>query len=805
MHTQDSTPAVRLACTAQGQVQGVGFRPTVYRIARGLGLTGHVGNTSDGVVIEIQGAPERVRAFPEALKAGLPPLAVLTGLAVREIAPVQGEREFAIAESHGRKGHNVLISPDVGICPDCLRDMRDPANRRWRYPFTSCTNCGPRYTITRAIPYDRKTTSMACFPLCPDCAREYRDPMDRRFDAQPIACPACGPRLWLVESHDGKLPAETEPAPANMQQALARTANALAGDRICAIRGLGGFQLACDARSEAAVQTLRQRKLRPHKAFALMAGSLEDIRDICLVSVAEEALLTSSARPVAVLARRPGLAPDALAPSVAPDTATVGVMLPTTPLHATLFDLLGEEMRRQGRRPPLLVMTSGNLSGDPICLGNREALSRLADIADCFLLHDRDILCRVDDSVAAVHGEGTPFERTVLFRRARGYVPSPAPVPGAREGDCVFGAGAGLKACCCFTRGADAFAGQHIGDLESTAASDFYEEAAGHLMELLEVEPALCVADDHPDFPSRHFAKALAMSCGAHFESLQHHAAHAFGALAENGMLEPSLALALDGTGLGTDGTVWGGELMLADLGQTSWQRLGSLEPLLLPGGDQAAREPWRIAFGLALEAGDDAGKRRWHAERGPAARAVQEMVQRRISTPLASSCGRLFDAAAAELGLCTQTSYEGQAAMRLERAALASPPLPAGSAGDLACQEQNGLLTLPSKALFGLLAQRFREGAEVAFCARLFHEELARLLCELCVMGRERTGLSSVALAGGVMQNRLLAGLLTEGLARRGFRLFLNRLLPPGDGGIAYGQACWGARLLALGKAQGA
>ena len=805
MHTQDSTPALRWICTAQGQVQGVGFRPTVYRIARSLGLAGHVGNTSDGVVIEIQGDPERVRAFPEALKAGLPPLAVLTGLAVREIAPIPGEQEFVIAESQGRKGHSVLISPDVGICPDCLRDMRDPANRRWRYPFTSCTNCGPRYTITRTIPYDRKTTSMACFPLCPDCAREYRDPLDRRFDAQPIACPACGPRLWLVERAGGKLPDATGPTPRNMQDALARTARALAGGKICAIRGLGGFQLACDARSEAAVQALRQRKMRPSKAFALMAGSLGDIRDICLVSAFEETLLTSSARPVAVLARRPGLAQDVLAPSIAPDTATVGVMLPTTPLHAALFDLLGEELAGQGRRPPLLVMTSGNLSGDPICLGNREALSRLADIADCFLLHDRDILCRVDDSVAAVHGEGTPFARTVLFRRARGYVPSPAPVPGAAEGACVFGAGAGLKACCCFTRGADAFAGQHIGDLESTAACDFYEEAAGHLMELLEVDPVLCVADDHPDFPSRQFAKDLARRCHAPFASLQHHAAHAFGALAESGMLEPSLALALDGTGLGTDGTVWGGELLLADLGQASWERLGSFDPLLLPGGDQAAREPWRIAFGLALEAGDEAGTARWLAERGPAAKAVQEMIQRRINTPLASSCGRLFDAAAAELGLCAQTSYEGQAAMRLEQAALASPPLPAGSSSKLACTAQGGFLTLPAKALFQCCADRFREGAGTAFCARLFHEELARLLCELCVLGRERTGIASVALAGGVVQNRLLAGLLTEGLAKRGFALFLNRLLPPGDGGIAYGQACWGARLLALGKAQGA
>ncbi len=802
MHTQDSTPALRWICTAQGQVQGVGFRPTVYRIARSLGLAGHVGNTSDGVVIEIQGDPERVRAFPEALKAGLPPLAVLTGLAVREIAPIPGEQKFVIAESQGRKGHCVLISPDVGICPDCLRDMRDPANRRWRYPFTSCTNCGPRYTITRTIPYDRKTTSMACFPLCPDCAREYRDPLDRRFDAQPIACPACGPRLWLVERAGGKLPDATGPTPRNMQDALARTARALAGGKICAIRGLGGFQLACDARSEAAVQALRQRKMRPSKAFALMAGSLGDIRDICLVSAFEETLLTSSARPVAVLARRPGLAQDVLAPSIAPDTATVGVMLPTTPLHAALFDLLGEELAGQGRRPPLLVMTSGNLSGAPICLGNREALSRLADIADCFLLHDRDILCRVDDSVAAVHGEGTPFARTVLFRRARGYVPSPAPVPGAAEGACVFGAGAGLKACCCFTRGADAFAGQHIGDLESTAACDFYEETAGHLMELLEVEPVLCVADDHPDFPSRQFAKDLARRCHAPFASLQHHAAHAFGALAESGMLEPSLALALDGTGLGTDGTVWGGELLLADLGQASWERLGSFDPLLLPGGDQAAREPWRIAFGLALEAGDESGTARWLAERGPAAKAVQEMIQRRINTPLASSCGRLFDAAAAELGLCAQTSYEGQAAMRLEQAALASPPLPAGSSSKLACTARDGFLTLPAKALFQCCADRFREGAGAAFCARLFHEELARLLCELCVLGRERTGIASVALAGGVVQNRLLAGLLTEGLAKRGFALFLNRLLPPGDGGIAYGQACWGSRLLALGRA---
>ncbi|MDO5537903.1 MAG: Sua5/YciO/YrdC/YwlC family protein, partial [Desulfovibrionaceae bacterium] len=439
---------LRLRLLAQGQVQGVGFRPFIYRLAAELHLTGSVGNTSEGVLVEVQGRAGDVRRFPVLLREQLPPLARLTGLESEETAIVRGESEFRIVMSHGHHGHNVLISPDVGLCPDCAADMRDPENRRHGYAFTNCTNCGPRYTITRSIPYDRAVTSMACFPMCPECAKEYGDPLDRRFHAQPVACPACGPRLWFV-SHEEALAGRSELTEQTMENALERACVCLLEGRILALRGLGGFQLACDARSAGTLGTLRQRKNRPHKSFALMVRDLETARTLCLIDEAEAELLASPARPAVILQAKERVLP----PEVAPDIATLAVMLPTTPLHVVLFDHLAGECLRLGRPAPVLVMTSGNDSGDPICLGNREALARLRHIADDFLLHNRDILCRVDDSVVAcsrnpISGEAEPF----FFRRARGYVPSPTPL--GREADaCSFGAGADLKATCCLTRG----------------------------------------------------------------------------------------------------------------------------------------------------------------------------------------------------------------------------------------------------------------------------------------------------------------------------------------------------------------
>ncbi len=802
----------RARFTARGQVQGVGFRPFVYRLAAELGLTGLVGNTSEGVAIEVQGAPAAVARFPELLRRRLPPLARLTDLTAEDLPADASEEAFRIVLSHGRHGHHVLISPDVGICGDCLADMRDPANRRYRYPFTNCTNCGPRYTITRSIPYDRAVTSMACFPLCPACAAEYGNPLDRRFHAQPVACPVCGPRLWFAErGPDGRLPEETGCTEENARNALDRCVASLLAGRLVALRGLGGFQLACDARRAASVARLRERKARPHKAFALMARDPAAVRSFCRLGQDEADLLSSPARPAVVLAPKdPGAWP-----GIAPDTGTLAVMLPTTPLHVELFERLDARAKAAGAPEPVLVMTSGNVSGDPICLGNREALRRLESIADDFLLHDRDILCRVDDSVCALDAGGEDGRpKTVFFRRARGYVPSPVPLDLPASGT-AFGAGADLKATCCVTRGQDAFTGQHTGDLEHPAAAAFYDEVTEHLVTLLEVRPDIVVADLHPDFYTSRAAESLAARWDAPLVRLQHHAAHAAAVLAEHRVRGEALALVLDGFGLGSDGRLWGGELLRVDLSKPSWSRPGHLAEFPLPGGDAAARAPWRTALGLALtlEQGDPGERllRRWTDLRGPEAAFVAEMVRRGINAPLSSSCGRLFDAVSAELGLCLETSYEGQAAIRLEKtAADLLDPARAGSArldeaegkvadvpgpGPLVRGTDEGLL-LESGKLFAWVCGLRAEGYEAGRIALAFHRELALGLAELAV--RARRGEEEIGLAGGVLNNALLRGFLTRNLSAAGFRVLVPAVMPPGDGGLSLGQAAWGLALLA-------
>lgn len=805
---QEASPQApaRRAYTASGQVQGVGFRPFVWRLAHEGSLTGSVRNTADGVRIEVQGEPRAVAAFGRRLREELPPLARLTGVAEAELAPVAGEREFRILESEGAAGHTVLVSPDVAICEDCLAEMRDPSDRRFGYAFTNCTNCGPRFTITRSIPYDRAVTSMACFPLCPACAAEYANPADRRFHAQPIACPECGPRLWFVDAARGaRGPEATGPTPENQADALARAGQLLLDGGILALKGLGGFQLMCDARDEKAVATLRRRKLRPHKALAVLAHDLAAAREVCRVSPEVERLLTGPEKPIVICPRRDDSAPGSgLAANIAPDSATVGLMLPYTPLHAALCDWLAA----QGGAAPLLVATSGNPHGEPLCLGNREALSRLKDMADGWLLHDRDILVRVDDSVVLVPEEaaGPAFP----VRRARGYVPRPVALPdfGTREGEapCVFGAGAGLKAAFCLTRGGEAFMGQHIGDLESPATLGFYDEAAQRLEELLEVRPKALVCDLHPDFPSSRRAEERARREGLPLYRLQHHAAHAAAVLAEHGVTSPALALCLDGTGLGTDGTIWGGELLSMDLGAPEWRRLGRLSPFRLPGGEAAIREPWRIARALARLAGRDwSPERAPQGEQAPGARAlaaVDALLDRGLNSPATSSCGRLFDAVAAALGLCLSISYEGQAAIRLETAARAwleahGGRMPEPWAVPLR-ETEDGLLELDSAALFAEVLRAREEGREAGEIAARFHASLARGFADMAARAAEKPGLRKVGLSGGSLQNPLLSARLREELAARGLEPLGHTQVPPGDGGLALGQAVWGARMLA-------
>lgn len=827
LFAMDRKETARRAFVAAGQVQGVGFRPFVYRLAQEGGLTGTVGNTSEGVRMEVQGGPEEVARFGRRLQDELPPLARLVGLTEEELAPLPDEAEFVIVPSSGHAGHSVLVSPDMGICPDCLADMRDPLNRRYGYAFTNCTNCGPRYTITRSIPYDRATTSMSCFPLCPDCAAEYANPADRRFHAQPIACPVCGPRLWLVD-RETAAKGHTGPSPENEALALARAGQVLMDGGILALKGLGGFQLACDARDATALRELRRRKARPHKPLALMVRDLESARSLCELTSEHEALLQSPEKPIVLCPRRAGDM-DALPLEVAPDTSMVGLMLPYTPLHAALFDWLA------GRAvlPPALVMTSANPGGEPICLGNREALARLGHLADAWLLHDRDILVRVDDSVLTVapqppqpvqfpqreqsnalagESNGTfspPLARRaaspLFFRRARGYVPRPVFLPD--DGPTVLGAGAELKGTICLTRGREAFVGQHIGDLENPATLGFYEEVAAHLESLLEVRPRAIVCDLHPDFLSSHYAAQRAAQAGLPLWRLQHHAAHAASVLAENGHYAPALALCLDGTGLGEDGSIWGGELIFMDLNTACWRRLGRLSPFALPGGEAAIREPWRIALGLQIQCGrTPEALAPWQPQYALAAAAVGEMLRRGINCPRTSSCGRLFDAVAAQLGICLSTTYEGQAAIRLEDVAgpLAGALGPGADAQPqiwpVAVAERDGLLELDSAGLFVHVLEAQAAGMPMQESAARFHLSLAHGFADMVARAAQDAGLKAVGLSGGVLQNAVLARLLADLLAERGLETLTHHELPPGDGGLCLGQAVWGRRLLELG-----
>lgn len=796
MNSTASFPLLRRCrLLASGQVQGVGFRPFVYRLALRHGLTGRVGNTSDGVRIEVQGPPDAVDAFCRELPATLPPLARLTSCAAEYVEPLPEESAFAIVPSSGRSGHHVLVSPDVGACPDCLADMEDPGNRRYRYPFTNCTNCGPRFTITRAIPYDRDSTSMACFPLCPACREEYENPLDRRFHAQPNACPICGPRVWLVTENGTDmtttLPAEeggTSVRPADTE-ALRQAASLLRQGKILALKGLGGFHLVCDAGNPEAVALLRRRKIRPHKPLAVMVPDLATARRVAVLTQREEELLAGSERPIVVCARRTDVLPGILSP----DTATLGVVLPYTPLHVVLLDLYREELSVGA--PAALVMTSGNAGGEPICLGNREALRRLGHIADAFLLHNRDILVRADDSVVrAIAGascgrEGDePLPPEIFYRRARGYVPRPV-FPGGTRG-CVLGCGPELKSTLCLTREDAAFVSQHIGDLQNLETFAFYQEVAAHLEALLEARPEAVVCDLHPDYLSSQFAAQLAEERGLPLWRLQHHFAHAWSVLAENACHGPALALTLDGTGLGEDGTIWGGELLLVDTKTLEQRRLGRLSPFMLPGGEAAIREPWRIAQGFLTASGATCPSSPWEAE--PGTKAVEEMIRRGVHCPLTSSCGRLFDAVAALLGLCARATYEGQAAVRLEAAQRVS----AGKVDRVYAtplRECGELLELDSQSLFLAVLEDIRRGADVGLVSARFHAGLAVRLADMTAIAAERTGIRNVGLSGGVLQNATLAALLPQLLCRRGLTPLLHRVLPANDGGVSLGQAVWG------------
>ncbi|MBK1837347.1 carbamoyltransferase HypF [Azospirillum sp. YIM B02556] len=737
----------RLRIRVRGRVQGVGFRPHVHALARRFGLTGWVLNDPQGVLIEVQGTA--TAAFRTALTGEAPPLARIDAVDCEAVDPIPGEDIFAIRRSLAAGAIATGIGPDAAVCPACLAELFDPADRRYRYAFLNCTHCGPRYTITHRLPYDRPQTAMAGFPLCHDCLAEYGEPTDRRFHAQPTACPACGPRL----SH-------------RPEDILA----ALRDGRLVAIKGLGGFHLACDAMRADAVERLRRVKQRNGKPFALMVANADSATRHVRMDPDERKLLEGVARPIVLLRRRedaPGSGPE-LAPGIAPGLAWLGVMLPYTPLHYLLFhEAAGRPDGTGWLREPqdlMLVMTSANPGGEPLAIGNEEARERLAGIADMIVDHDRDIVIRADDSVVRKLAGAPAF-----LRRGRGHVPEPVRL--ARPVPPILAVGGHLKATVCVTRGDEAFLSQHIGDLDNAATLGFLEETVAHLLHILGVEPVAVAHDRHPDFQSTRFAERTGLPTVA----VQHHHAHVAAVMAEHRVEGPALGLALDGFGLGEGGGSWGGEMLLVD--GLRAERLGSLAPLAQPGGDVAARQPWRMAAAALVRMGraDEIVPR--FAGQGPV-EGVRRMIERGINAPPTSSCGRWFDAACGLLGVRTTAGFEGEAPMALE--SLVRRPRVA----DGAWRVEGSKLDLTP------LLEALLTVADAAEGADLFHGTLAAALVDWTLPVLRVHDLGRLVLSGGCLMNAVLAEELVAGFRTAGVEALLPRLAPANDGGLSLGQA---------------
>jgi hydrogenase maturation protein HypF len=762
------TVRIRTAVRVEGIVQGVGFRPFVYGLATRLGLGGLVGNDADGVFAEIEGDPAAVARFLVLLERESPPLARIDKVTTREVTPA-GSAAFAIAPSPAAgRSRRALVSADTATCADCLAELADPGDRRYGYPFINCTNCGPRFTIVTDVPYDRAATTMAGFAMCPPCAAEYHDPADRRFHAQPTCCPACGPRLRLEHS-DGTPAGDPTAGP------IAAAAALLRAGQVLAVKGLGGYHLAADAGSAAAAAALRQRKHREDKPFAVMVAGVAAARRLCEVSEAAAGLLTSARRPIVLLPRRPIAAgePAAVAPAVAPGNRQLGIMLPYTPLHHLLLrDLAGP-----------MILTSGNVSDEPIAFADADARHRLAGIADAVLAHDRAIHIRTDDSVVRVF-RGAP----AVLRRSRGYVPEPLPVPVPFTRP-VLACGAELKSTFCLGARGHAFLSHHIGDLENAETLRSFTEGIDHFRRLFDIEPQVIAHDLHPDYLSTGHAARLAELTGAELAGVQHHHAHIASCLADNGETGPVIGVAFDGTGYGPDGTIWGGEFLIADL--AGYRRAAHLEPVPMPGGAAAIRQPWRMAASyLAAAYAGGAGPP------GLAVRARNErawgtiaaMAERGINAPLTSSAGRLFDAVAALLGVRDAITYEGQAAIELEQ--LADPAEPGCYRAFVGRAAGGDPLRIAGADLVRAAAGDLSAGVGTPVIAARFHNGVAALIEDTCVALRDRCGLDAVALSGGVFQNLLLADRVVTALAGRGFRVLTHHRVPCNDGGISLGQA---------------
>ncbi|WP_321404678.1 carbamoyltransferase HypF [Maridesulfovibrio sp.] len=772
----------RRLLTVTGQVQGVGFRPFVYKTALKHNLSGTVLNSPEGVLIELQGSKNALNGFDQSFSYDLPRLARIVSLKKEELAVIEGEEQFCILASTAGEGHCVLISPDVATCPDCFADMNDPQNRRFEYPFTNCTNCGPRYTITKSIPYDRPVTSMACFELCDDCRTEYENPLDRRFHAQPNACAECGPKVWLTDNKGNEL--------AGPETALRELAKLLAEGKIAGVKGLGGFHLVCDASNPEAVRTLRERKNRPDKPLAVMVRDVDEARKIGKITDHDIELLEGLQRPIVLTPKSDNYS---LAPEIAPDTDFIGLMVPYTPLHQVLLKYFSE--RNKSDLPSALVMTSGNMSSAPICIGNREALTRLPDIVDVFLFHNRDILIRVDDSVTRSVPEFAETDknksRTIFMRRARGYTPSPVFL--AQDGPCVLGTGPELKNTLCLTKGDHAFSSQHIGDMQNLETANFWKEIRLHLQSILKVKPELIVHDLHPDYLTTGLAEEISLTENIKTTALQHHYAHIHSVLAENKHIGPALGLALDGTGLGEDRTIWGGECLLVDNEKLINKRLARFTHLRLPGGEAAVREPWRIAFAAAKDLGLDTDLISVPEQFQSGLKMFEQILEKNINCPLTSSCGRLFDAISAMLGLCPAISYEGQAAIILEKI----QDMTEQETYECPLAQSVEAYEICTGELFKQAFTDFQKGISPAVISRRFHRGLISGLADCAEKISEQTGIRNVGLSGGVMQNLTIAVELPLELQKRGLIPLVHRYLPPNDGCISLGQAVYGQLLL--------
>jgi len=755
--------------SVHGIVQGVGFRPFVYGLATKHNLKGWVCNTSEDVKIEIEGEREAIEQFRSDLEMQAPPLAHIENIAISYHPPI-GYKSFEIRQSIIEEGKYQLISPDIATCKACLGELLNPGDRRHRYPFTNCTNCGPRFTIIEDMPYDRPKTTMRYFQMCSQCQAEYDNPLDRRFHAQPNACPKCGPQVELVDNQGKRV---------IVSDALTSASQLLREGRIVAIKGLGGFLLACDATSEKAVKILRQRKRRSSKPFAIMVTDMREVKRHCYVSPQEEKLLGSPQSPIVLMKWKDN---SSVSREVAPNLQYLGVMLPYTPLHHVLL--------RDTQLP--LVMTSGNLSEEPIAKDNDEALRRLSGITDYFLIHNRDIYSRYDDSVAMVERGARQ-----LVRRARSYAPYPIILP--FEAKQVLGCGAEMKHTFCLTKDNYAFLSQHLGDMENMETMEHFVNTISLYKRLFRVEPEIIAYDLHPDYLATKYAQELGISFATAQDSarikltpVQHHHAHIVSCMADNGLESPVIGVALDGTGMGSDGHIWGGEFLVADY--HSFSRAGHLEYLPLPGGDAAIKRPYRIAIGYILSLlGESALNQELPLMKEVSKieiEIIKRQIEKGINSPLTSSMGRLFDAVSALIGIRGEIDYEGQAAVELEMAAYKENYADNGASYPYHMTEDKGIRIVQMGALLSAIIEELKQGTSQGIISVKFHNTIAKMVNEMCQAIANETGIKQVALSGGVFQNRLLLGKTVNLLETNDFQVFTHKQVPCNDGGISLGQA---------------